>query len=120
MAKAGNKSVQQVQEVQAPRSMASQGATLQDSFDRFDSDELVVSIKELQEKKQYLVGEINRQMEKERGDKARKLEEISILNGRLQQVEGNIVRKIMARNDYDKTSQETEAAFMKLIEHFSS
>eukprot|EP00933_Yihiella_yeosuensis_P076295 TRINITY_DN859_c0_g1_i1.p1 TRINITY_DN859_c0_g1~~TRINITY_DN859_c0_g1_i1.p1 ORF type:complete len:142 (+),score=40.82 TRINITY_DN859_c0_g1_i1:57-428(+) len=122
MAKAGNLSVQYFQEkpqVQAPRSMASQAATPTLDFDRFDSNELVTSIRELREKKKQLIGELNKQMDKEKGDKAGKLQQISVLNDRLQKLEESLRRKISARDGYDKTMQEAEESYKKLLEQFS-
>ena len=35
---------------------------------------------------------------------------------RLSQINDSLARKIQSRNDYDKTIQETEAAYMKILE----
>eukprot|EP00913_Durusdinium_trenchii_P014043 g13184.t1 len=100
-----------------PFAMASQGATLQNY-----NNELVKSIEDLREKRE----ELNRQILKEEEDKAKiqkehevwelLLSELSILTDRLQKVNESLVRKTQARNEYDKTIQETEAAYMKILE----
>ncbi|CAE7813116.1 DIP13 [Symbiodinium sp. CCMP2592] len=87
--------------------MASQGATLQNY-----NNELVKSIEDLREKRE----ELNRQILKEEEDKAKVQKELSILTDRLQKVNESLVRKTQARNEYDKTIQETEAAYMKILE----
>jgi|ERR1712216_1106785 len=87
--------------------MASQGATLQNY-----NNELVKSIEDLREKRE----ELNRQILKEEEDKAKIQKELSILTDRLQKINESLVRKTQARNEYDKTIQETEAAYMKILE----
>ncbi|CAL1167940.1 unnamed protein product [Cladocopium goreaui] len=87
--------------------MASQEATLQNY-----NNELVKSIEDLREKRE----ELNRQILKEEEDKAKIQKELSILTDRLQKVNESLVRKTQARNEYDKTIQETEAAYMKILE----
>merc|ERR1712060_561718 len=88
-------------------SMASQGASLQNY-----NNELVKSIEDLREKRE----ELNRQILKEEEDKAKLQKELSILTDRLQKINESLVRKTQARNEYDKTIQETEAAYMKILE----
>ncbi|OLQ06779.1 Lon protease-like, mitochondrial [Symbiodinium microadriaticum] len=83
------------------------GATLQNY-----NNELVKSIEDLREKRE----ELNRQILKEEEDKAKIQKELSILTDRLQKVNESLVRKTQARNEYDKTIQETEAAYMKILE----
>merc|ERR1712060_502877 len=87
--------------------MASQGASLQNY-----NNELVKSIEDLREKRE----ELNRQILKEEEDKAKLQKELSILTDRLQKINESLVRKTQARNEYDKTIQETEAAYMKILE----
>ncbi|CAE7451460.1 DIP13, partial [Symbiodinium pilosum] len=60
--------------------------------------------------------ELNRQILKEEEDKAKIQKELSILTDRLQKINESLVRKTQARNEYDKTIQETEAAYMKILE----
>ena len=40
----------------------------------------------------------------------------SILTDRLSKINEALARRVMARNEYDKTIQETEAAYMKILE----
>ena len=87
--------------------MAAQGATLQNY-----NNELVKSIEDLREKRE----ELNRQILKEEEDKAKIQKELSILTDRLQKINESIVRNAMARKEYDNTIQETEAAYMKILE----
>ena len=42
--------------------------------------------------------------------------EISILSDKLQKLNEGLARKVQARNEYDKTITETEAAYMKILE----
>ena len=42
--------------------------------------------------------------------------EISILSDKLQKINEGLARKVQARNEYDKTITETEAAYMKILE----
>jgi Sjoegren syndrome nuclear autoantigen 1 len=42
--------------------------------------------------------------------------EISILSEKLQKINESLARKVQARNEYDKTITETEAAYMKILE----
>lgn len=87
--------------------MAAQGASLQNY-----NNELVKSIEDLRDKRE----ELNRQILKEEEDKAKIQKELSILTDRLQKINEGLVRKTQARNEYDKTIQETEAAYMKILE----
>merc|ERR1712146_825381 len=86
--------------------MAQQGATLQNY-----NNELVKCIEDLREKRE----ELNRQIMKEE-DKGKIQKELSLLTDRLQKINESLVRKTQARNEYDKTVQETEAAYMKILE----
>merc|ERR1712146_396727 len=87
--------------------MAQQGATLQNY-----NNELVKCIEDLREKRE----EVNRQILKEEEDKAKIQKELSVLTDRLQKLNESLVRKTQARSEYDKTIQETEAAYMKILE----
>merc|ERR1711896_61910 len=71
-----------------------------------------MGIEDLREKRE----ELNRQILKEEEDKAKIQKELSILTDRLQKINESLVRKTQARNEYDKTIQETEAAYMKILE----
>ena len=87
--------------------MCSQGATLQNY-----NHELVKCIEDLRGKRE----ELNRQIMKEEEDKGKIQKELSLLTDRLQKINESLVRKTQARNEYDKTVQETEGAYMKILE----
>ena len=87
--------------------MASQGASLQNY-----NNELVKCIEDLREKRE----EINKQILKEEEEKAKIQRDLSILTDRLSILNESLVRKTQARNEYDRTIQETEAAYMKILE----
>jgi len=81
------------------------GASLQNY-----NNELVKCIDDLREKRE----EVNRQILSSEEEKAKIQKDLSILTERLQKINENLVRKTQARNEYDKTIQETEAAYMKV------
>jgi chromosome segregation ATPase len=58
--------------------------------------------------------EINRQISKEEEEKNKIQRDISILTDRLAKINESLARKSAARNDYDITIKETEAAYMKV------
>ena len=89
------------------RHTQSQGQTLQNY-----NNELVKCIEDLREKRE----EVNRQILKEEEEKAKIQKDLSILTDRLQKLNESLTRKQQARNEYDKTIQETEAAYMKILE----
>jgi len=87
-------------------------------FKRIHIDALTVSlliapgIEDLREKRE----EVNRQILKEEEEKAKIQKDLSILTDRLSKINESLARKVQARNEYDKTIQETEAAYMKILE----
>ncbi len=87
--------------------MAGQGASLQNY-----NNELVKCIEDLREKRE----EINKQILKDEEDKAKIQRDLSTLTDRLSKINETLARKIQARNEYDRTIQETEAAYMKILE----
>lgn len=87
--------------------MASQGASLQNY-----NNELVKCIEDLREKRE----EINRQLLKDEEDKAKVQRDLATLTERLASINDALQRKTQARNEYDRTIQETEAAYMKILE----
>lgn len=87
--------------------MAGQGASLQNY-----NNELVKCIEDLREKRE----EINRQILKDEEEKAKIQRDLSILTDRLSKINETLARKLQARNEYDRTIQETEAAYMKILE----
>lgn len=74
--------------------------------------ELIKCIEDLRHKRE----ELNRQIQKEEDDKSKIQKEVAVLTDRLQKINESLVRKTQARNEYDKTVQETEAAYMKILE----
>ena len=87
--------------------MAGQGASLQNY-----NNELVKCIEDLREKRE----EINRQIVKDEEDKAKIQRDLAVLTDRLAKVNENLARKVQARGEYDRTIQETEGAYMKILE----
>lgn len=86
--------------------MAAQGSSLQNY-----NNELVRCIEDLREKRE----EVNRQILKEEEEKSKIQRDLSVLTDRLQKLNESLARKNQARNDFDKTIQETEAAYMKVF-----
>jgi sjoegren syndrome nuclear autoantigen 1 len=87
--------------------MAGQGASLQNY-----NNELVKCIEDLRQKRE----EINMVILKEEEEKAKIQRDLSILTDRLAKINEGLAKKIQARNEYDRTIQETEAAYMKILE----
>merc|ERR1711966_397311 len=67
---------------------------------------------ELQAKK----GKIAADMESERALRAHHEEELRQLTEKLSRINDSLGRKVSARNEYDTTIQETEAAYLKILE----
>ena len=59
---------------------------------------------------------MNRSIAKDEEEKAKIQNDLRILTERLARINDNLARKISSRNEYDKTIQETEAAYMKILE----
>lgn len=72
----------------------------------------LIGIEDLREKRE----EVNRQILKEEEEKAKIQRDLSVLTDRLQKLNESLIRKNQARDDYDKTITETEAAYMKILE----
>uniref|UniRef100_A0A7S0L911 Uncharacterized protein n=1 Tax=Coccolithus braarudii TaxID=221442 RepID=A0A7S0L911_9EUKA len=87
--------------------MAQSGASLQNY-----NNELVRCIEDLREKRE----EVNRSIAKDEEEKAKIQNDLRILTERLARINDNLARKIASRNEYDKTIQETEAAYGKIME----
>lgn len=75
-------------------------------------NELVKCVEDLREKRE----EINRQILKEEEEKAKIQRDLSVLTDRLSKINEGLSRKVQARNEYDRTIQETEGAYMKILE----
>jgi len=87
--------------------MAQQGATLQNY-----NNELVKCLEELRDKREIL----NKQIIKEEKQKAEVQRKLHKLTEELHRLNQSLTEKVQARNDYDTTIQETEAAYMKILE----
>eukprot|EP00696_Hemimastix_kukwesjijk_P006708 gnl/Hemi2/184_TR56_c0_g1_i1.p1 gnl/Hemi2/184_TR56_c0_g1~~gnl/Hemi2/184_TR56_c0_g1_i1.p1 ORF type:complete len:113 (+),score=29.99 gnl/Hemi2/184_TR56_c0_g1_i1:53-391(+) len=59
--------------------------------------------------------DLNRQISKDEEEKNKLQNEIRILNDRLQRVSDGLAAKYSSRDEYDKTIQETEDAFKKIL-----
>ena len=69
-------------------------------------------IEDLREKREA----VNTAILKEEEEKAKIQKDLSILTDRLSKINEALARRVMARNEYDKTIQETEAAYAKIME----
>ena len=76
------------------------------------SPSLHTGIEDLREKREA----VNTAILKEEEEKAKIQKDLSILTDRLSKINEALARRVMARNEYDKTIQETEAAYMKILE----
>ncbi|EEA05557.1 uncharacterized protein CMU_025640 [Cryptosporidium muris RN66] len=74
--------------------------------------ELMKCLEDLKEKRD----EIKRQVQREEEDKAKIQREMNVLNERLKKVHESLQRKTIARAEYDKTIQEIENAYTKILE----
>mmetsp|Transcript_10898 Transcript_10898/g.17739 ORF Transcript_10898/g.17739 Transcript_10898/m.17739 type:complete len:109 (+) Transcript_10898:96-422(+) len=87
--------------------MAGQGASLQNF-----NNELVTCIESLREKRDN----INREIQQDEEAKARIQRDLSVLTDRLSKINESLARKVASRSEYDRTIQETEGAYMKILE----
>lgn len=86
--------------------MSSQGATLQNY-----NNELVSCLEDLRSKRELLNKTIVAE-ERKKADIQRKLEKLS---AQLARVNESLSQKVAARNEYDVTISETEAAYMQIL-----
>lgn len=87
--------------------MAGQGASLQNY-----NNELVKCIEDLRDRRET----INREILNDEAAKAKIQQDLAILTKRLAEINEDLARKITTRSEYDRTIQETEAAYMKILE----
>ncbi len=87
--------------------MASQGASLQNY-----NNELVKCIEDLRDRREA----INREILNDEAAKAKIQQDLALLTKRLAEINEDLAKKITTRNEYDRTIQETEAAYMKILE----
>lgn len=74
--------------------------------------ELVTCIEDLREKREAL----NRTILQEEEEKAKIQKNISLMTDRLAKLNDNLSMRVQARQEYDKTIEETEQAYMKILE----
>eukprot|EP01040_Poterioochromonas_malhamensis_P023519 gene23519-28872_t len=87
--------------------MASQGASLQNY-----NNELVKCIEDLRDRRET----INREILNDEAAKSKIQQDLALLTKRLAEINEDLAKKITTRNEYDRTIQETEAAYMKILE----
>eukprot|EP00768_Dysnectes_brevis_P003463 gnl/Dysnectes_brevis/2470_a2953_2141.p1 GENE.gnl/Dysnectes_brevis/2470_a2953_2141~~gnl/Dysnectes_brevis/2470_a2953_2141.p1 ORF type:complete len:107 (+),score=4.84 gnl/Dysnectes_brevis/2470_a2953_2141:60-380(+) len=87
--------------------MAQQGASLQ-SY----NNELVKLIEDLKLRRSGVDKEIRAHQE----EKAKIEQDLEILKDRLRRLDQALDLKVAARSEFDKTIQETEAAYMRILE----
>lgn len=87
--------------------MASQGASLQNY-----NNELVKCIEDLRDRRET----VNREILNDEAAKAKIQQDLALLTKRLAEINEDLAKKITTRNEYDRTIQETEAAYMKILE----
>ncbi|CAK8683709.1 microtubule nucleation factor SSNA1-like [Clavelina lepadiformis] len=87
--------------------MSHQGAALQ-SY----NNELVKCIEDLCAKRD----ELHRHILQEEEEKQKLQNDIRILTEKLAKINESLSKKMAARNEFDKTISETEAAYMKILE----
>mmetsp|Transcript_28053 Transcript_28053/g.44500 ORF Transcript_28053/g.44500 Transcript_28053/m.44500 type:complete len:115 (-) Transcript_28053:170-514(-) len=81
------------------------------SFQNYNND-LVSCLQDLREKRDIVAKQI---MSEDR-EKSRIQKQLAELTEQLQRLNASIAKKTQSRNDYEKTIQETEAAYMKILE----
>lgn len=87
--------------------MSQQGATLHNY-----NNELVKCIEDLRKKRK----EVNKQIQQEEEEKSKIQKDLSILTDRLTKINDSLEAKTMERSEYDSTIEETESAYMKILE----
>lgn len=87
--------------------MAAQGAALQNH-----NNELVKCIEDLREKRD----EILKSIKEDENEKGKIQQDLQTLTKRLAQVNDSLARKMDAKAEYEKVIQETEAAYLKILE----
>ena len=83
----------------------------QGSFENYNSG-LVSCLQELRQKRE----QVHKEVLSEEREKERVQKQLAELTEQLHRLNGSIQHKAQSRNDYDKTIQETEAAYMKILE----
>eukprot|EP01083_Nonionella_stella_P095998 269641_1 len=88
-----------------------QGNTQGGSLQNYNSD-LVKCLQDLRQKRDI----VHKEIITEEREKGRVQKQLAQLTEQLHRFNESISRKVKSRNDYDKTIQETEAAYMKILE----
>ena len=73
---------------------------------------LVACLQELRQKRE----QVHKEVLSEEREKERIQKQLADLTQQLHRLNGSIQHKTQSRNDFDKTIQETEAAYMKILE----
>ena len=76
------------------------------------NNDLVRCIEDLREKRE----EVKRTIASDEEEKAKIQNDLRILTERLSRLNDGLARKISSRNEYERTIQETEAAYQKILE----
>lgn len=91
--------------------MAAQGASLQNY-----NTELVKCIEDLRQRREDIHREVLRQEEM----KAKIHQDIQLMTKRLAEINEELAKNLQTRSEFDRTIQETEAAYMKILESSST
>ena len=81
------------------------------SLQNYNND-LVKCLQDLRQKRDA----VHKEIVSEEREKSRVQKQLAELTEQLQRLNNSINKKTQSRNDYDKTIQETEAAYMKILE----
>ena len=74
--------------------------------------DMIKRIENLREKRE----DMNRQISKQEQDKKELERQLSILTDKMNTLNTELTRNIVLRNEYNRTIQETEGAYMKILE----
>lgn len=91
--------------------MSGQLRTTNPDLQNYNS-ELMTCIEDLREKRE----ELNRAILREEEEKAKIQKDLSMLTDRLSKINENLAKRMQARTEYDRTIEETEQAYMKILE----
>ena len=74
--------------------------------------DMIKRIENLREKRE----DMNRQISKQEQDKKELERELSVLTDKMNTLNTELTRNIVLRNEYNRTIQETEGAYMKILQ----
>merc|ERR1712228_888285 len=89
------------------KTMSQSGASLQTY-----NNELVKCLQDLKQKRDN----VHKEITNEEREKSRVQKQLAEMTEQLHRLNESIAQKSQTRNEYDKTIQETEAAYMKILE----